>query len=400
MTIYLVTQHYAPDSTSTAEFMTAIAEEIAQENEVVVLSGSKGATETPAGTNTPRVIEIRYRVMLKGALVRRGLAMVAFGLQVVASLIRRLRGGDIVIVVTTPFALPYFAVLAARIRGAQAVLIVYDLYPDVLVTSEIIGETSAGARILRWTNGHMLRSLAAIVVIGRDMEQQLLRYRGVMREKIVLIPNWATLAPGLREARHGNSFRTPIFAKFVVGLFGNLGFTHDPETVFEAARRLVGAPDIHFLLSGTGVGWERLKSLQQTAKLTNVTLVERVPEPRLEELLAAADVWILPYRRNAAHLSVPSRLYNLLAVGRPVIAMSEADTEHARTIAADDVGWVVPPGSPDTLAEAILTAARDIEGAAAKGRRALAVARRYSREASGSSYRALIRHLRSAAKGP
>ena len=306
VTVYLVTQHYAPDSTSTAAYMAGVAEELARENEVVVLSGSAGSARGP-GTSGPCVIEVACRAAPKVALMRRGLAMAAFGLRIFAGLVRRLRRGDIALVVTTPFALPFFAVLAARLRRARSVLIVYDLYPDVPVAADLIGETSLAARILRSANGRMLRALAAIVVVGRDMEAPLLRYRGVARDRIAVIPNWATLAPGVRAIRSDNPFRRAIPARFVAGLFGNLGFTHDPETVFEGARRLAGEPDIHFLLSGAGVGWDRLKALQQAAALANVTLVERVPDAQLEDFLASADAWILPYRKNAARLSVPSR---------------------------------------------------------------------------------------------
>jgi putative colanic acid biosynthesis glycosyltransferase WcaI len=397
VTLYLVTQHYAPDTTSTAAFMTGVAEELACENDVVVLSGSEGSANG-SGAGRPRVIEIRNGAAPKAALKGRGLAMAAFGLRIFAGLVRRLRRGDIVLVVTTPFALPFFAVLAARLRRAQPVLIVYDLYPDVLAAAGLVGERSFAARALRFANGPMLRALAAIVVVGRDMEVPLLRYRGIAREMIAVVPNWATLAPGVRPIRGDNPFRRAMPARFVAGLFGNVGFTHDPETVFAAARRLAGEPDIHLLLSGTGVGWDRLNALQQAARLPNVTLVERVPDAQLEDFLAAADVWILPYRKNAARLSVPSRLYNLLAVGRPAIALSEADAEYARMIADDDIGWVVPPGDADALAETIRAAAREPEAVAAKGERAASIAARYSRRAAADHYRALVRRLRSGAE--
>lgn len=75
-----------------------------------------------------------------------------------------------------------------------------------------------------------------------------------------------------------------------------------------------------------GVGWKRLVAYQRKTSLPNVTLVERVPEDQLDQFLAAADAWIIPYRRNMSGISVPSRLYNLLAIGRPVIALTEADS--------------------------------------------------------------------------
>ena len=84
--------------------------------------------------------------------------------------------------------------------------------------------------------------------------------------------------------------------------------------------------------------------MQAEAKLPNVTLVDRVEDDQLETFLSAADVWIIPYRKNVAGVSVPSRFYNLLAIGRPVILVSEADAEAALTVTEHDVGWVVEPG--------------------------------------------------------
>src|SRR5258705_10503912 len=102
----------------------------------------------------------------------------------------------------------------------------------------------------------MFSAVNAVVTIGRDTEQRLLRYRGMTREKICFIPNWATLVPGVRPLSAENSYR-PAAARFVVGLSGNLGFTHDPAVVFDAARLLRGEGDIHFLLSVWAVGFEK-----------------------------------------------------------------------------------------------------------------------------------------------
>ncbi|MGD4048240.1 glycosyltransferase, partial [Xanthomonas citri pv. citri] len=155
----------------------------------------------------------------------------------------------------------------------------------------------------------MFRALNAVVTIGRDAEGPLLSYAGMTRSKIRFIPNWATLVPGPRPLSADNPFRKTIPARFVVGLSGNLGFTHDPEIVFEAARLLEDEPDIHFLLSGWGIGFERLKQLQDAANLANVSFVARVADAELEAFLAAANLWIIPYRKDVAGVSVPSRFY-------------------------------------------------------------------------------------------
>ena len=179
----------------------------------------------------------------------------------------------------------------------------------------------------------MFRVLSAVVIIGRDTEALLLRYKGMTRDKICFIPNWATLAPGVRPIDPDNPYRRSHTARFVVGLSGNLGFTHDPVIVFEAARDCCATiPIFTFCSRVGGSASSGSRQMQSDAKLPNVTLVERVPEQDLEEFLSAADVWLIPYRKDLAGVSVPSRFYNLLAIGRPVILVSEANAEAALTV--------------------------------------------------------------------
>jgi glycosyltransferase involved in cell wall biosynthesis len=237
----------------------------------------------------------------------------------------------------------------------------------------------------------MFRSLDALVIIGRDTEKLLLRYPGMTRDGIHFIPNWATLAPGVRAIAADNPYRRPLAARFVVGLSGNLGFTHDPVIVFEAARLLRDNEEIYFPLSGWGIGFDQLRRMQAEAGLPNVTLVDRVDDAQLETLLSAADVWIIPYRKNVAGVSVPSRFYNLLAIGRPVILVSEPDAEAALTVTEHDVGWVVTPGRADELAEAVRRAANseNLE----RAERATEISRRFDFTAAMTGYCGLIREL-------
>ena len=102
--------------------------------------------------------------------------------------------------------------------------------------------------------------------------------------KISLIPNWVTLPIGYRELDPENPYRQQCGGGFIVAMSGNAGFTHDPASVFEAARILRDNRDIKFLLSGEGVGWTKLKEMQAACPLPNVTLVERVPDSELESL--------------------------------------------------------------------------------------------------------------------
>ncbi|WP_439369343.1 glycosyltransferase family 4 protein [Bradyrhizobium sp. DASA03120] len=390
--IVVASQHYPPDPSTTAAIMAEIACRIAGDHEVVVLSGSPGALPaSQTGPGKPRVVAVRNRMAGKAALVRRGASELLFVARTFLALIRELRRSDVVLTVTAPFMLPYAVAAAARLKGARSALIMHDLFPDVLVMAGLLKPGSPVTRTMRLANSLMFRALNAVITIGRDAERPLLGYSGMRRNKIRFIPNWATLVPGPRPLSQDNPFRKAISARFVVGLSGNLGFTHDPEIVFEAARLLRDEPDIHFLLSGWGVGFARLKQLQAEANLPNVSFVARVEDAELEAFLASANLWIIPYRKDVAGVSVPSRFYNLLAVGRPVALVSEPEAEAALTVVENGLGWVVTPGRADRLADAIRAASRSDDAAMAE--RAVKAAARFDRATAMNAYAALVDEL-------
>ena len=388
--VVVVSQHYPPDPSTTAAIMAAISDRVAQEAEVLVLSGTAGSASAPSA-GKPDVVEVRSWMPGKAALFKRALAELLFTVRMFVALLMKLRRGDVALTVPAPFMLPYAFAAAAKLKGAKSVLIMHDLYPDVLVMAGLLKPQSMLAKAMRAFNARMFGALDAVVIIGRDTEKLLLRYGGMTRDKIRFIPNWATLAPGVRAVTRDNRYRRPLSARFVVGLSGNLGFTHDPVIVFEAARLLRDNRDIHFLLSGWGVGFDQLREMQSAARLPNVTLVGRVEDDQLEAFLSAADVWIIPYRKNVAGVSVPSRFYNLLAIGRPVILVSEPDAEAALTVIEHDVGWVVAPGKADELANAVVHAASSDDPHRAE--RATEISRRFDFNAAMADYCGLIREL-------
>jgi glycosyltransferase involved in cell wall biosynthesis len=390
--IAVVSQHYPPDHSTTAAIMFAIADHLASEAPVLVLSGTPGSASHDAPSlGRPAVVEIKNRIPEKAALVRRAIAETFFTMRVFAALLLKLRRGDVVLTVTAPFMLPYAVAAAAKLKRARSVLIMHDLFPDVLVMAGLLQPSSLLTKAIRGANALMFRALDAVIIIGRDTEALLLRYKGLTRDRICFIPNWATLVPGVRPIRSDNPYRRLHAARFIVGLSGNLGFTHDPDVVFEAARRLRDDPDIHFLLSGWGIGFERLKEMQSTANLPNVTLVERVPEESLEEFLAAANIWLIPYRKDFAGVSVPSRFYNLLAIGRPVILVSEANAEAALTVSEHELGWVVEPGNSDELARTIRVAS--LSEGSSMAEHAAVIAQRFNFEGAMASYSELMQNL-------
>jgi glycosyltransferase involved in cell wall biosynthesis len=398
--LILATQFYPPDTSTTAVYLGQIADTLATDNEVVVISATPGRDSSGANSRgNPTVVEIGNWNPRKSALVQRAAAACLLAARMFFSVLRRARSSDAVFCVTSPFTLPYTVLLAAKLRGAATLLLIYDLYPEALEAAGLIHSRSFAARLIRFANTLLFRSLDAIVVIGRDVPPLLLKYQGVDPSRLHIIPNWPLIPIGYREVDPSSRFRAPDSSKFFVGLSGNLGFTHSPATVFEAAKLLEPESDIHFILSGWGVGWRELNDTFARQSLGNVTILSPVPEEELIEFLSAVDLWIIPYRRNIAGVSIPSRLYNLLAVGRPIVVASEKNSEGALVLDEEHIGWVVPPEDPVELARAIREAARDRRATSEKGMRAAGVAHKYRAEAALARYRAVVDGIRQARTG-
>ena len=179
--------------------------------------------------------------------------------------------------------LPYAVAAAARLKRARSALIMHDLYPDVLVMAGLLKPASLLAKAIRGANALMFRALNAVIIIGRDTEPLLLRYKGVTSRQD---PVYSELGDAGAGGAADSDPTTPIAActrRASWSVFPAILALRTILTSCSRPRDCCGTmPDIHFLLSGWGIGFERLKQLQSDANLPNVTLVERVPEQDLE----------------------------------------------------------------------------------------------------------------------
>ena len=176
---------------------------------------------------------------------------------------------------------------------------------------------------MRALNAPMFHSLDIVVTIGRDTKKLLLHYGGMTSDKSRIDPNWATLARGFRAIAPDNplSLSLPLHSRSDYPAISAL-----PTIPSSYSRTRGGCATTGTFTSccrAGGGGFDQLIALQSEARLPNVTLVDRVADEQLETFLSAADVWIIPYRKNVAGVSVPSRFYNLLAIGRPVTGESD-----------------------------------------------------------------------------
>jgi glycosyltransferase involved in cell wall biosynthesis len=256
---------------------------------------------------------------------------------------------DVVIAETDP---PLLGVLGAVLSVWWRCRFVYycqDLYPDIArATGALRSRVLLG--LLDRASRFAYERADRIVVLGRDMRRRLID-KGVEAERIAVVPNWVDCEQ-LRPLPT-SSFRARLGEGFVVMYSGNLGLSQQLDVVLDAAAELRDDARILFVLVGEGARKSQLERRALAIGLQNVRFFPYSPSESLADSLSAADLHLIPLRPGAAGCLVPSKVYGILAVGRPFVAMMEEDSEVAMIAREYGVGIVVPPGDPKALARAI-----------------------------------------------
>ena len=363
MNLALVLPHFAPDTAPTGSVMTRIVEELGLRGhriEVVtalpwyrehrIEPGYEGRLvrreETPWGSVT-RVHP--FPAGDKRAIVRRAAAFGGFSMLggLVGARGKRLDG---VLALSPPLTLGVTGWTVARRRGAPFVFNVQDVFPDVAIGLGVIENpalVAAARRLERWCYARA----DAVTVLSDDLRDNVALKTG-RPEKVKVIPNFVdteAIVPAERE----NAYRREhgLAGKTVVMYAGNVGLSQPLDLVVEAAGALSHDDDVVFVVNGGGAGRAPLEAAARG--LRNVVFVDAQPADRLAEVLAAADVHLVPLKRGLARASVPSKTYSILAAGRPLIASVDPGSEVARIVEDAGAGVAVPPEDPEAFTKAV-----------------------------------------------
>lgn len=260
---------------------------------------------------------------------------------------------DVVIALTDPPMIGLSAYLAARRFDARLMVSFRDIFPEINqilkgVDSHLID------RVLHEISCFLVRKSSRVIALSETMRQKLIERKAADPDHTVVIPDWAdcrVIWP--RPKRNPFSQSHGLTDAFVVMHSGNLGLSQGLETLTEAAAHLQAYPDIQFVLIGEGVKKQALMAQAAQHHLENVQFLPYQPKAVLPHSFATADVFIISLQRGLAGYIVPSKLYGILAAGRPYIAAVEPACE-VRTITRQyRCGLNVEPGDAHGLAEAI-----------------------------------------------
>jgi putative colanic acid biosynthesis glycosyltransferase WcaI len=266
---------------------------------------------------------------------------------------------DVVVALTDPPIIGLAAYLAARRYGAPLVMSYQDIFPEVARLLEDF-QSEAVNRILQRVNCFLVRKADRAVTLGETMRQRLIEGKGADPGKVDVIPNWADcreISPGPK--RNEFSLAHGLSDRFVVMHSGNIGLSQGLEVVVRAAVHLKEFPEIEFVVVGDGIKKRALEELARRNGLENVRFLPYQPKEKLTESFACADVFIISLKRGLAGYIVPSKVYGILAAGRPFVSAVEEASEIETIRRKHDCGLAARPDDARDLAEKILLLYQD-----------------------------------------
>ncbi|MBS1802801.1 MAG: glycosyltransferase family 4 protein [Acidobacteria bacterium] len=401
--VWFVSELYYPELTSTGYFLTNIAEGIADTFDVAVLCCqpsylSRGirapAHEIHNGVDIHRCWTTTFD---KNKLYFKVVNLFVASLSMFLRGLFLFRQGDTVLSVSNPPPLlPYLMLLACRIKGARFALRVEDVYPDVLTRVGLLKEDSAIARSMDLCCRLLYRNASQIVVLGRDVQSLVRSKLDTGKDRVVVATNWGDVQAILPQSAASNRLlpKLNISGRFVAQYCGNIGRTHGIEDITAAAALLKNDPEFQFLMIGWGAKKEWALREKADKQLDNLAILDPLPWQELCDGLNACDVAIISFSRGMSGISVPSRMYNIFAAGKPLIAVCDDDSELAQVVREEGIGWVIPPGRPDLIVHALQIARERSDQLRSMGKRARSCAEsKYTLNHVLQSYRGIVARL-------
>jgi colanic acid biosynthesis glycosyl transferase WcaI len=402
-TLWIITELYFPENNQTGYYMTQIAEGLTDDFDVKIVcsqpnyAGRGVVAPRHEFHNDVEIFRVRGTTLNKDVMLFRLTNMLTNGWSVLVNAISRIRASDLVIAVSAPPSLLVFTAIAARMKGANYSLILHDKYPEQLVATKKLRAGSPIIRTLNRLNRWVYTNAQRIITVGRDMREIVvsqLEPGSRQGDKVAVIPNWAALEEVEPRTKRDNPLlkKLGISDKFIFLYAGNMGHAQDVESIIKCASYLRDHPDIRFVFIGGGFKRRWVKNEMKSQRLSNVVLLDEMPRDQQSVFLNACDVGFVSLVNGMYGLAVPSRLYNLLAAGKPILAITENGSEPARVIEEERVGWTVAPENPAALAEtinAIYDARSQLKEMSARAR--AAAVSKYNRDHAINEYRRVLK---------
>ena len=395
MRILLLNEYYPPDTSATATVAAALAETLAEAYQVTVLAGRPSydpaerhpfylwRRERQGNLAVERVGSTTYdRRSMRG---RSANYLSYLCLAMLRALTIR---ADLIVAMTDPPVCEIAGAVVAWLRRLPFIYDIQDLYPDMALAGGIV---KPARWVERWEklNRWALRRAARVRVLGEDVRERIIS-KGVDAKRVVMIRGGARIPEFLPAADHPVVQEIRSGFQFVVLHAGNIGFSGDWETMLQAAR-LLQHDGVGFVFVGDGARRPQIEAAASGCQ--SIRFLPFRPPEEAQYVLAAGDLQVVTLRRGLEGVVVPSKLYPILAAGRPVLVVAPAECDAARMVRECGCGLVADPDDPAALAAAIRGIRDDPGQLRAMGQRAREAARQFEAEGQLKLFRQMVEEV-------
>jgi glycosyltransferase involved in cell wall biosynthesis len=340
----LLNQCFYPDVVATAQHLTDLAAELsARGHDVTVIASDRGYDDPQArfprreSWRNIRIIRIPSLSLGKSSRWQRALNFASFMI-VCALRLLVTRRFDVVVALTSPPLISFLGALFVRFKGGKFCFWVMDLNPDEAIAAGWLNARSIPARALKWMLRYSLGHAEQTIVLDRFMRQRVIA-KGAAPERVAIIPP-GSIDDAVKFSLEGReAFRREhgLTDRFVVMYAGNHSPCHPLETLLDAALKLKTREDVAFCFVGGGSEHRKVKQFAITHELSNVKCLPYQPLNELSNSLSAADLHVVVMGDEFVGIVHPSKIYNIMAVGAPVLYVGPASS-HITDIATQNGG--------------------------------------------------------------
>lgn len=408
MNVLILSLVFPPDSVSTAEIMGDLARDLHASGHAVTVLTTTPHYNRDAEAERRQPMAPFWGSLLKRSdydgiavyhaampaktpsVVRRLLAWAGFHVLTTIAGVISVPKPDVILAPSPPLSIGVSAWIVGALRRAPFVYNVQEIYPDIAVNLGAIRSARA-VRALLALERFVYRRAAAVTVIAPRMRQRLIE-KGVPPDKVHVIPNFVDLGRVTAAPRDNEFARTHgLVSRLSVTYAGNIGPAQGLEIVVEAARILADAEGVRFVIIGDGISRERLAQAAAALPSQNVIVLPYHPNSMMPLIYGASDVCLVPQARATGSDAIPSKVYRIMAAGKPIVAVAEPESDLAALVRTAGCGAVVAPGDAQHLAAVVQDVHQHRPEWSAMGDRGRAhVAEHYARPVVSSRYAELI----------
>lgn len=298
-------------------------------DEVVLITGSTRVQDTPLDPNVRIETIKRYD---RGNNLRKAFSWLIGSLQIFFLLKFKYNTYDKFF-----FTIPPTAYLMAPWFSGRYSISVYDLYPEALI---INGFREKGVLYRWWArrNRRIFGNSHRIYTLSDNMRSGILKY--TCHENIIIIPNWSAFSNITPVKKEENKIieREGLKGKFIVQYSGNIGVTHNVETLIDVAENLCTEPQVLFQIIGRGERSSEIARKINTAEMKNCILLPFRNDEDLFESLCAADIAVIILDERTPDVSIPSKIYNIMSAGRPIMAITSRESGIGQLVVEHNIG--------------------------------------------------------------